>query len=115
MSEEQGQSPNEHEKMPKPEHVITEFRKHEDGIFEVYTNFVNVTWTLFDVRLRLAQVVPTATKVGDNSAGFVAEERAAVTMAWPEAKVLRDMLANAVKRYEETNGEIKPLKLPTAE
>jgi len=32
-------------------------------------------------------------------------------MAWPEAKVLRNMLTDAVERYEKANGEIKPLKL----
>lgn len=92
---------------------VKEFIKHPEGICEIYTNFIQITWTLFDVRIRLAQVVPTAMKFAeDDPKGFVAEENAAVTMAWAEAKILRDMLVDAVQRYEKTNGEIKPLKLP---
>ena len=43
---------------------------------------------------------------------FVAEELGAVTFSWPQAKFMRDMLTRLVASYEETNGEIKPLKLP---
>ena len=42
---------------------------------------------------------------------FEAEENVRVTVAWPEAKVLANMLADLVKRFEDSNGEIKPLKL----
>jgi hypothetical protein len=32
-------------------------------------------------------------------------------MAWPEAKILRKGLTDAIERYEKTNGEIEPLTL----
>ena len=38
---------------------------------------------------------------------FVAEELAAVTMAWGQAKLLRDALIDAIERYEIANGELK--------
>jgi hypothetical protein len=83
--------------------------KPEEGAPEIYCNYVNVTWTLFDVRFLLGQLIPSGV---DLNAGFVVEQRGAVTFAWAEAKVLRDMLADLVARYESVNGEIKPIKLP---
>jgi hypothetical protein len=35
------------------------------------------------------------------------EVRAAVNMAWAQAKFLRDMLTDAIERYEIANGELK--------
>ncbi len=82
----------------------------EEGIYEIYCNFTNVNWTLYDVRFRLAQLIPAK-----HGSGMVAEERAAVTFAWPHAKILRDLLTDLVARYEQANGEIKPLILPKGE
>jgi hypothetical protein len=93
---------------------IREFRRSPEGIREIYTNFIQITWTLVDVRLRLAQIIPTSMKLVDDAEpkGFAALETTAVTMAWSEAKILRDMLTDAVQRYEKANDELKPLKLP---
>lgn len=77
---------------------------------EIYANYLNVSWTLFDVRFVLGQLVPSEPAAKE----FVVEQRGSVTFAWPEAKILRDMLINIVARYEEANGEIKPLKLASA-
>jgi hypothetical protein len=77
---------------------------------EIYGNFFNTTWTLFDVRFQVGQLI--AKKEGDLSAGFVVEKRGAVTIAWPQVKLLRDTLVDLVARYEKANGEIKPLVLP---
>jgi hypothetical protein len=98
---------------PKVDKNIKEFRQPPEGIREIYTNLIQITWTMFDIRLRLAQVIPTSMKVEDSAEikGFAALEKAGVTMAWPEAKLLRNMLTDAVERYEKANGEIKPLKL----
>jgi hypothetical protein len=92
--------------------VAWNWTRSPNGFAEIYSNYVSVTWTLFDVRLRLARLVPTAARVGEDLKGFVLEESAALTVAWPEAKVLRDALDDAVRRYETANGEIKKLKLP---
>ncbi len=82
--------------------------KSEDGVCEVYSNFIDANWSLFDVRLRFGQIVPAP--IGSDHP-FDAEERAAIMIAWPEAKILRDIMIDVVRRFEETNGEIKPLKL----
>jgi hypothetical protein len=78
---------------------------------EVYGNFFNASWTLFDVRFLIGQLVPTGV---DQTSQFVVEQRAAVTIAWAEAKVLRDILNDLVAKYEHANGEIKQLYLPAA-
>jgi hypothetical protein len=53
-------------------------------INEIYGNFMQPSWTLFDVRIRIGQLVPD-----DSSAGnFVAEEHAAVTFSWPAMRRL---------------------------
>lgn len=101
---------DEEKKQPETP-VKFEWVKRKEGTPEIYSNYVNASWTLFDVRITLGQLVPL--DVGSNT-GFVVEERAAVTVAWPEAKVLRDALVDLVSRYEKVNGEIKPLKLPPA-
>ena len=78
---------------------------------EIYTNYTHASWTLFDVRLRLGHLV-SGDPSDETSKEFVAEELGAVTFSWPQAKLIRDMLNKLVASYEETNGEIKPLKLP---
>jgi|SRR5580692_5800907 hypothetical protein len=99
---------NEESKNPE-QPVKFPWAKRKEGTPDIYCNYVNASWTLYDVRVVLGQLVPV-----DNGehAGFVVEERGAVTVAWPEAKVLRDALIDLIARYEKTNGEIKPLKLP---
>jgi uncharacterized protein DUF3467 len=97
------------EEKKQPEKPKFVWVKPEEATPEIYTNYVHVSWTLFDVRFQLGQLIPTGT---DLTAEFVVEQRGAVTVAWAEAKVLRDMLADMVDRYEKVNGEIKSLKLP---
>jgi hypothetical protein len=97
----------EHKKAEQP--VKFEWVKRKEATPEIYCNYVTASWTLFDARIVLGQLIPV-----DNAShsGFLVEERAAVTVAWAEAKVLRDALTDLVARYEKINGEIKPLKLP---
>jgi hypothetical protein len=101
---------DEEKKQPETP-VKFEWSKRKEGTPEIYSNYVNASWTLFDVRIVLGQLVPLNSGGG---AEFVVEERAAITVAWPEAKILRDALTDLVARYEKVNGEIKPLKLPPA-
>lgn len=89
-----------------------EWVRPKEGTPEIYGNFSNFSWTLFDVRVQIGQLIP---KGSHPTLGFVVEERGAVTMAWPEVKILRDVLADLVDRYEKVNGEIKPLTLPPSE
>jgi Protein of unknown function (DUF3467) len=85
-----------------------------DGVFEAYSNVVNMNWTLYDVRLRFAELIQVPDEdrpTWENQHGIVLE-RVAVTMPWHQAKLLRDMLDGVIKNYEEINGEIKTVKLP---
>jgi transcriptional regulator with XRE-family HTH domain len=86
----------------------------EDGVFEAYSNVVNMNWTLHDVRVRFAELlqVPDEDRpTWENQHGILLE-RVAVTMPWHQAKALRDMLDAVIENYEEINGELKPIKLP---
>ena len=88
--------------------------KSPDGVFEVYTNAIHITWTVDDLRIRLAQVVdnPDTPNPGEGFRG-VLEERAAVTFSWRGAKALRDQLNTAIENFEKANGPIKiDLALP---
>ena len=83
-----------------------------DGIQEIYSNYTHLNWTLFDVRIRLGQLVPHPADTDPTKlTRFVVEERAALTMAWAEAKVLVASLQGLIDSYEKTNGELKPLKM----
>jgi len=79
-----------------------------NGISEVYSNTFHITWSLDDVRIRLAQIVPSDTKRNPGPEFMaVAEERAGVTLTWRSAKVLRDQLSTVIESYENSNGPIK--------
>jgi len=88
----------------------------EEGMFEAYSNLVNLNWTLYDVRLRFAEL---AQQSKEGSRGIwkdqeaVVLERVAVTMPWHQAKYLHNMLGDLIRKYEELNGELRPIKLPT--
>jgi hypothetical protein len=97
------------DKKSAPETKKFPFVKPDEGIFQVYSNYIDAAWTLFDVTIRFAQIVPLP--VSGSEPNFEAEENARVTLAWPEVKILANMMTDLVKRFEEANGEIKPLKL----
>jgi hypothetical protein len=86
----------------------------EDGVFTVYSNLVNMDWTLYDVRLRFAELI----QVPDDEAPFwgnqhsVVLERAMITLPWHQAKTLCSMLAGLIQSYETLNGELKSILLP---
>jgi hypothetical protein len=85
-----------------------------DGVFEVYANLMHITWSVDDVRIRLAQMVnsPETPNPGEGFQG-VAQERAAVTFSWRGAKILRDELISAIENFEATNGPINvDIRLP---
>jgi len=83
------------------------------GVTEIYSNFLGFSWTQYDVRIRFAQVIPARENAAVHE--FVAEERAAITLAWAHAKGLLMILQELVKSYEKVNGQIVPLKMPTPE
>jgi hypothetical protein len=86
----------------------------EDGVFEAYANVVNMNWTLYDVRIRFAELIQVPDEerpTWENSHGILLE-RAAITLPWHQAKTLRNILESIIRNYEEINGELKPIKLP---
>jgi hypothetical protein len=88
----------------------------EDGVFDAYSNVVNMNWTLYDVRLRFSELIQVADSdrpTWENQHGIILE-RAAITLPWHQAKYLRDLLDGVVKNYEAINGELKSIKLPAA-
>lgn len=76
---------------------------------EIYANFTHSSWTNYDVRIRLGQLVPELDYGGE----FVVEERASVTITWQHAKYIAGALAELVQSYEKANGQIPVLKLPS--
>jgi hypothetical protein len=82
--------------------------KSPNGVIDVYSNSIHVTWSLDDVRIRLAQVVdnPETPNPGLEFSG-VNQERAAITLSWRMAKVLRDQLTIVITAFEKKNGQIK--------
>jgi hypothetical protein len=55
---------------------------------------------------------PESREPGSKYVG-IAEERAAVTMTWRNAKIFRDNLTAVIDNFEKTNSEIKiDVKLP---
>lgn len=75
---------------------------------ELYTNYIVTSWSMYDIRARIGQLVPSGEGKGD----FVVEERAALTLTWQHAKAVAGLLAKLVSDYERANGEIPILKLP---
>ena len=112
-------APPEAKRPVSPEGAVTQteerlkFVPSPDGVAQIYTNYVDVSWTQFDVRVRLAQVIPWP-PTDPAGKGWVAEERAAVTFAWPHAKLIASILNEVVKTYEGINGEILVPALPSA-
>ena len=90
-----------------------ELRPHKDGVLGIYTNFLDICWGLHDIQLRFSRLIPVNSGYSGEALRFVAEQQAAVTMAWSQAKLLRDVLVDAIERYEVANGELKWPKLPT--
>jgi hypothetical protein len=88
--------------------------KSPTGVVDVYANTMHATWSLDDIRVRLGQIVdsPKNPNPGADFRGAV-EERAAVTLSWRNAKILRDQLIVIIDAYEKVNGEIKvDIELP---
>jgi len=100
------------EKNEQPDKELLQWVESKSGCPEIYGNYFNTTWTLYDVRFVIGALVPKNDT--HPAAGFVVEKRGAVTFAWPEVKILVQTLAGLLHRYELTNGEIKPLKLTPA-
>ena len=88
---------------PKPSPEIPPPSLITDADFKsIYTNFVLAQYTPFDVSLTIGEAV------GPDSEGRqVVHQKARITMAAPEAKIVMLILANTLKVYEQQFGEIR--------
>jgi hypothetical protein len=93
--------------VPQPKYVIT---KAPSGVLETYANYVDLNWTTFEVRLRFCQLMQPSLLAP--SAETPIEERAGITVSWGQLKILRNMLTDAINRYEKVNGEIRTSSPP---
>ncbi|MGD0974820.1 MAG: DUF3467 domain-containing protein [Candidatus Korobacteraceae bacterium] len=82
---------------------ITYTKPADRGFPSVYSNNVAIGSTAFDVRIIFGEVLDT------HGGELVIEQRVQVTMAWLEAKLLKDILTQRIDGYEKANG---PIKLP---
>jgi hypothetical protein len=83
-----------------------------DGVEDVYANYVQLNWTLYDVRMRFGQIIPHPQDPPERARWAVLES-VAVAVPWGQAKLLRDLLSQVIQKYEEINGPIVIPKLPT--
>lgn len=78
---------------------------------DTYSNQFFVNWSSVDVRIRFGNMIPTSDRAVAGKSPLQVEEQVTVTMAWPQAKALRDSLNDVVQRFENTNGVIDLAKL----
>ncbi len=101
-----------HDNSVKP--LMLPWIQSPQGVINIYANSLHVTWSLDDVRLRLAHVAanPEHPNPGPEFQGATVED-AGVTLSWRLTKILRDQLTKVIENYEKTNGEIRTdIKLP---
>jgi hypothetical protein len=80
--------------------VPIEFIEPKDGAPYVYANYVMVSPTQYDIRMTFGEVLDVKTT------GVVIQKRANVTVSWLEAKVLQQILAAQIQKYQETHGPL---------
>ena len=95
--------------LPEVEEVTFNWIPSTDprGFFEIYSNYLHVTWTKFDLRLLFGLLRPRLGEEGK----FIIEEKGAVTLSIYQVKNLHSMLGGWLESYEKTNGELQPLEL----
>ena len=82
------------------------------GVQNIYANNVQAHWTPHDVRVRFGELIKITEATSEAPRVFTVEERVAVTLAWGEAKILRDILSELIGQFEQLNGEIKTPQIP---
>ena len=94
----------------------TPLEEPEDGAFATYANVINMDWTLYDLRIRFAELmqVPTGDSPTWKTQQSILLEKALITIPWHQAKALRDMLDGVVRNYESANGELRQIALALA-
>src|SRR6267142_1096147 len=104
MSEEQSQSTHESDSQSESSSQVHWVRP-EEGVYEGYTDYLYVNWTPLNVRFRCGQIVPHPDDPPEK-ARWAVQENFAFRLPWFHAKLMRNMLNDAIERYEKANGEI---------
>jgi hypothetical protein len=92
---------------------------------ETYSNQASLMWRHDDIRIAFGQSIPskgnpfvpkgpTQGAVQLQQVRLSLEERVAVTMSWAHAKFVHQLLGDAIKRFEDLNGEIRQNVVPPA-
>jgi hypothetical protein len=92
---------------------------------ETYSNETSLMWRHDDVRIAFGQSIPakgnpfvskgpTHGAVQIQQVNLSLEERVAVTISWSHAKFVHQLLGDAIKRFEDLNGEIRQSIVPPA-
>lgn len=73
----------------------------DSTLVSTYANNIQVSWTHFDVRMVFGEIVDLLpTKI-------IIEQRAQVTVSYLQAKILQNLLTQAISQYETLFGELK--------
>jgi hypothetical protein len=91
--------------------VVVEVVHPPGGFHELYANYTYLTFTRHDVRMLFAQLYRLPQVKSDVPTNRI-EERAAITLAWSEAKAFAESLVATIALFESVNGEIKGPNLP---
>jgi hypothetical protein len=87
----------------KPPELVFDVAKAQSA-FGTYSNHINIMWNAFDVRL----VFGDFTGLPDPNDGKIhVETKATISVSWPQAKQIAEILADVIRRYEAVNGEVK--------
>ena len=78
-----------------------EFVEPEDGMLFAYANHHLVGWTGSDLRVTFGELIDAQPEK------YVVEQRAQITLAWPQVKSLAQTLKSMVDAYEAENGAVK--------
>ncbi|MEO8657229.1 MAG: DUF3467 domain-containing protein [Bryobacteraceae bacterium] len=104
MSNENSETPN------APIEPRFEYIEAREGVHNVYSNHLQALWTTDGVRIRYGELIKISGEPSERL--FTIEDRAAITLAWTQAKYLHAVLSDIISRYEALNGEIKPPTVP---
>jgi hypothetical protein len=80
----------------------------EGGTFYCYSNVLGMSWTAQDVKLQFYELLDDSDKFPSTYSPRL-ERLAVVTVSWTQLKELATVVNQAVSRYEELNGLIRPL------
>jgi hypothetical protein len=93
------------------------------SLVETYSNQTSLMFRHDDLRIAFGQSIPAKGNpfvakgsaqgaIQPHQVGLSLEERVAVTVSWAHAKFVHQLLGDAIRRFEELNGEIKQNIVP---